>query len=211
MPYSIALCLAVSVAAYGAGPEYPQHDWLLVPGVRAGAITPESSEESLSELFGPANVRPETIDVGEGMTEPGTILFPNDPAGRIEILWSDVEARRHPHTVWISGSESRWHFVHGISLGMTLEKLEAINGNAFEMAGWGWDYGGTIYDWRGGVLATDLLIGQDVWIRLVVEDWQGMTQADQQSILGDGAFLSSMDLARKLNPSVQYAAIAIHE
>ena len=46
------------------------HDYLIVPGVRIGPITPSSTESELRKIFGAAAVRGD-VDIGEGVTEPG--------------------------------------------------------------------------------------------------------------------------------------------
>ena len=55
----------------------------------------------------------------------------------------------------ISGKVSRWHAVHGISLGTTYSELERINGRSFPIS-WGSDQGNVVLSWNGGLLETDL-------------------------------------------------------
>jgi hypothetical protein len=90
------------------------------------------------------------LDVGEGEVGPGTILFPSDPERSIEILWNDVGKKTDPTGVTIRGNKSRWKALHDISLGTTLKQLERLNGRPFHMAGYGWDYSGTVLSWDKG-------------------------------------------------------------
>ncbi len=96
------------------------------------------------------------IYVGEGTSEPGTLVFPNDPKRRIEIIWHDTKTHRRPSVIRI-GEGSTWR-VPGpggkpIGIGMPMAEIETLNGRPFRLSGFDWDYGGTAVDWRGGALA----------------------------------------------------------
>src|SRR6266540_2100729 len=95
----------------------PRSDWLLVPGERAGPIRANTSETDLQSLFGLANVVPTTVYLGEGERRPGTIVFPNDPDLRLEILWGDTLARKAPQEIRLRGARTRWRFANGVTLG----------------------------------------------------------------------------------------------
>jgi hypothetical protein len=86
------------------------------------------------------------IELGEGETERGTVLFPDDPTRRLEIVWKDPERKRRPKPIQISSGKSLWQTIRGISLGTTLQ--EQRNGRGFLLAGFAWDYSGTLQDWR---------------------------------------------------------------
>src|SRR5262245_57087950 len=117
-------------------------DWLIVPGQRAGAIDTASTHEQRVHVYGDSAVRAARIELGEGETAPGTVLFPNDSVRRLEVLWQDTITRARPARLILRGEESRWQLPGGISLGTTLRELERRNGREFTLAGFGWDYGG---------------------------------------------------------------------
>jgi hypothetical protein len=94
------------------------------------------------------------VGIGEGDTDTATVLFPEDPERRIEILWQDREKEAYPSSVTISGKASRWHAVHGISLGMPYSDLARINGKLFPIS-WGTDEGNVVFSWNGGPLDKD--------------------------------------------------------
>ena len=72
-----------------------------------GPFSRDSDERRLAQVFGAANVERADVPVGEGNTEPGTVIFAKDPARRIDILWHDAYAR--PNVVIIrNGSTCRW-------------------------------------------------------------------------------------------------------
>lgn len=110
------------------------NDWLIVPGSRVGPIDKNTSEMELRRLFGEKNVLREDIGLGEGETEPGTIVFPNSD-GRLAILWKDQGQRQTPKEIRLNGDKTRWKTGKGISLGTSLKELEKLNGRPFFL--WG--------------------------------------------------------------------------
>jgi hypothetical protein len=106
---------------------------------------------------GASNVVDQDVDVGEGEMEPETVLFPNDPERRIEILWKDPDKRAEPASVCIRGRASHWHATHGISLGTTLRQLQRANGRPFRynLVNDGTDMVNELFSWHGGRLEKD--------------------------------------------------------
>jgi len=129
--------------------------WLIVPNGDGGAINYRVSRAELAQRYGAANVVDEEVGVGEGDTDTATVLFPKDSERRIEILWQDREKEAYPSSVSVSGKASRWHAVHGISLGMPYSELSRINGKPFPIS-WGTDQGNVVLSWNGGLLDKDL-------------------------------------------------------
>lgn len=120
-----------------------------------GPISRDVDEAALVAAFGARNVVSEDIYVGEGAFEPGTAIYPDDEARRIEILWHDPQQRRRPARVILHElSGTRFVLPGGEVLlpGASLAEIEAANGRPFELSGFGWDYGGAVTDWRGGGL-----------------------------------------------------------
>ena len=114
------LLLAVMLTA--SAPAMADDDpTLIVAGVRIGPITATTSEADLVQLLGAGSVQAADIEIGEGFTEPGTIIFPADAAKRAEIIWRDDKRRSGPVRVQINGAKSDWHFANGITLGTTLK------------------------------------------------------------------------------------------
>jgi hypothetical protein len=122
-----------------------------------GPLARDGSEVALAKAFGAGNVTRAAIDVGEGMTQPGTILFAKDPKRRIDILWHDGARRSRPATISVAPTAT-WRIAvpdaePPIRMGMSLAQVEAANGRPFEILGFGWDRGGHAGDWKGGRLA----------------------------------------------------------
>ncbi len=111
-----------------------------------------ASGESLAARFGAANLSEETLPGSEGDAYQATVVFADERERRLEIVWADAAARKGVRAVAVSGEQSGWHGPAGIALGMSPAEVEAANGPAFPIAGFGWDMGGWASDWKGGVL-----------------------------------------------------------
>lgn len=122
-----------------------------------GPFAENATVADLEAAFGPANVVRADVYVGEGFSEPGTVVFPDDPARRIEILWDDPKAQSGPASVLLSeGSTWRVAVADGLTIGIgdTLEDLEHVNGAPFSLQGFGWDYGGYAFGFESGRIGT---------------------------------------------------------
>ncbi|MBE9098129.1 hypothetical protein [Vacuolonema iberomarrocanum] len=153
--------VASAPASPDAVAQAPTIDLTVVPGERVGAIDASTSRTELAELYGEENLTDADVPVGEGFVEAGTTLDMGE--GRsLNIIWSD-ETRTQPLEARDLGSA--WQLPEGIGVGTTLEELEETLGS-FELTGFGWDYGGTVF-FEGTPLAEyDGL----VWVRLAPPD-----------------------------------------
>lgn len=175
--------------------EQPPTDWRFTPGASFGPLLATSSEQDLVSAFGAEAVEPTQVHLGEGSFAPGTLVLRNDPLQTFSVTWRDTIARRTPESVRLTGDTSRWTTTTGIGLGTPLGELERLNGGPVGITGFGWDYGGTITDWRGGSLAP--LTG-----RMIVSVSPADTAADVSSVQGDSVFSSSDTAFTRLQPHV---------
>ena len=186
-----------------------QSSYEIVPRVRVGAITSRTSESDLKSRYGRKNVQSTKVHLGEGEYEPGTVIYPNDPTRTIEIIWKDAQRKRFPKRIQISGEKSVWRTRHGISLGTELKELERINGKPFVLAGFNWDYGGTVVSWEGGKLERDFeKDGRVVVLRLSYQTDHDELGIDAGSVKGDRDFPSSNQVMQKINPKVYQIIVA---
>ncbi len=118
----------------------------------SGAWSANTTEQTLIAAYGRKNIERGNVYVAEGNEEPGSILFANDEKRRIEIVWKDKKQRKRPEWIRIPMG-SRWTTFAGIHNGMSLAEIEKVNGRAFTLYGFDWDYGGNVTDWRGGKIA----------------------------------------------------------
>ena len=141
---SVVLCVAVpigGVTAARAGEKLSCE----------GPLGPKATHESVKAAFGAANVRLEKIDGPEGETFETTVIYPDDPTRRLELIWTDDAKRRGLSDVRM-GPKATWVAPNGLAIGSTLAEVEAANGRPFVLSGFEWDYGGTVTDWKGGAL-----------------------------------------------------------
>jgi hypothetical protein len=166
------LVLLAAIAALSAcGPTSPTGATTAAPGPAASSgASPQShgalelscagfadaTLASLTQRFGAANVVNQKITGAEGEESDGTVLFPNDPARRVEIAWRDPDQHQGVASATVSGVEgvrSLWTGPHGVKLGQAMADVQAANGRAFQASGFDWDYGGMVTDWKGGAFA----------------------------------------------------------
>lgn len=200
---AVALAVASGPASAGAGQAGP--DWLIVPGVRVGAITRAAGELDLVRAYGLGNVRNQSVHVGEGIAERGTVVFPDDPTRAAAVLWKDLQNNWLPERVQITGSRSLWRTAQGIALGTSLKDIERMNGRPFALTGFGWDYGGTIIAWMQGRLEREFTKGGRIIFRLRPAGRSPASGAARRlivSVSGDRVFRSSHSAMRQINPRV---------
>ncbi|MGH6952188.1 MAG: hypothetical protein ACREH4_15100, partial [Vitreimonas sp.] len=83
-----------------------------------------ASGASLTASHGAANVVEQTLPGVEGESYAATVLFPNDPARRLEIVWRDPAARTGAASVIAAGERSLWVGPHDLSIGDALAEIE---------------------------------------------------------------------------------------
>jgi hypothetical protein len=181
---------ALGLAALAsATPDNP--DWLIVPGSRVGSITSKCTLADVARSYGEVNVR---LKRDAGVVE--AVVFPDDSLRRIAIVFSDTINLRYPKAVMLRGSQSVWHTLEGVTLGTTVDELQRLNSKPFEFNGFGWDYGGQVVNWHGGMMARDSAIA----IRL--DALHLFDNKPYRSVMGDKKVSSSNRLARELRPYV---------
>jgi len=145
------LVFLATMAAFGQTAPDP---WLILASGAKGAINVHTTRQDLVRVYGAENVVDEDVDIGEGEMQSATFLFPKDPERRLEIMWKDPDTKTAPGTADILGRKSRWHAIHGITLGTSASEMERINGRPFRFAltNDGTDMAEELISWRGGSL-----------------------------------------------------------
>ena len=117
-----------------------------------GSFGKDSSHEKLATAFGAKNVAWDDVDGPGGVKLKASVLFPNDPKRRLEVVWTRPETRTDMRVIAING-QSTWTAPKGLKLGMTLAAVEKLNGKPFRLTGFEKDTGGTVQSWDAGTLA----------------------------------------------------------
>lgn len=142
-------------APVGAGAVPPPPDYSESMAARGhprldDLVTAEDTLASLRERFGEAQVAVEMLPGAEGETFEGWALFPGEPTRRVDVHLD--ESGRRP-ALLIAGADNTTHMRRdGVVVGMNSLELEQLNGRPFDFAGFDWDYGGVVLNWRGGRL-----------------------------------------------------------
>ncbi len=107
--------------------EPPLEPWTLAPGRGAIGIDTATSHARLVAEFGDSLVRltrldphaavDERIPVSERATVRATVLFPDDAARRLEIIWQDTVRLERAAELRVRGDSSLWRLATGETLG----------------------------------------------------------------------------------------------
>lgn len=169
----------------------------------AGPFAANATKESLIAEFGAENVADMSVPGPEGTELSATVIYPNDVTKRAEVMWADEAKRARPATIRIQNPDSKWTGPSGLKIGMSLEDVEKINGRPFTIMGFGWDYGGTATDWKGGAL--DSQGGPDDCRVLVRFD--SAEGAPTNKVQGDREFSSDNPDIRAAKPEIWHLSI----
>ena len=146
----------------------------------------------------------------EGEDYEAWVLFPGD-VERQAIATLD-EAGEHPVAIVVENdgtdASSAWTRADGVHLGLDSTGLETLNGGPFAFYGFGWDYGGTISDWRGGKL--DPGADRAAPASLCPPVFADGAEPDGYPI-GDGEFVSDLPVLRAHPPRVCRFVVVVAE
>lgn len=174
-----------------------------------GVWSPQTSEQALAAKFGKANVKREQVYVGEGQEEAGTVLFPNDPRRRVEIVWKNKKGRKSPEWLRVS-DESTWD-VFGLRTGMPLAEIEKRNGKPFRLYGFEWDFGGIVTNWRDGAIAKlggkTCIVGAELTVDYPDEPTKA-EEAAMNEVAGDREIASTSPHLKKLKVRVREITVS---
>ena len=158
--------------------------------ITCDTFSKQTSEADLVTQYGRDRVQTKTIELGEGQTQQGAVV------DGIEFAWKDpahtqLDFARLPNTMTT---------YDGIRIGTDLKTVEAINGRAFSLTGFMWDYSGTVTSWNHGLI-DDKTRGR---CRLLLRFDPGAIadEALRQRTLGDRDYNSASSDMQKLNPRV---------
>lgn len=207
--------LAIAMAGLASLVALDSNDWLIVPGKRAGPITPKTKRADLVRYFGAKSVEDGEIITSDGGREPGTIVFGDQPEASLGILWvDDAPDAGIRSIVFCNGSERaekcRWHTDEAISFGTDLKTLERLNGRKFKLNGFDWGYGGLVTSWESGRLERLSVACGRVTLR--VDPTPGQASDERQSLIEqveeNDEFWSSDAPMQALNPAVDHLSMS---
>ena len=134
----------------------PEAPTTVQPGVfprMQDLVLPSDTLASLQARLGASVAIAEVLPGAEGESSPGWVLYPDQPSRRLEVFLDEQGER--PTSIVVAATSSDWVRGDGVRIGLDIADLADLNGRAFGFAGFGWDYGGTVVDWKGGAIAPD--------------------------------------------------------
>jgi hypothetical protein len=156
----------------------------------------------LRDRFGAEHVQLEPVPLGEGETEPGAIVYPDDPSRRAYVYFVDGKPDGAISAIYVRDETSRWRGPFDLKIGLNLLDLERLNGRAFSFLGFDWDYGGYVSNWADGTLAHALIAPGRLSVRLVPPPLAADQERSSGFPQGDGEFPSDLPAVREQPPLV---------
>jgi hypothetical protein len=117
----------------------------------AGVFAHDSNHLKLAMAFETRNLTFTQVDGPDGSKLNASVVFPNDPKRRLEVLWKN-DATRSATSLIVIGGQSQWVAPKGAHLGMPIAALEKANGKPFKLTGLDQPNGGSVLDWDGGAM-----------------------------------------------------------
>ena len=164
----------------------------------SGPFAKDSSHLKLAVKYDSRNITFGEVDGPEGSKIPGSILFPNDPKRRLEVIWAKDAGRSEPSVIAING-KSQWGAPKGMKLGLPLAALEKANGRPFKLSGFDAEGHAGVADWEGGALGS-ISGGCKMGMRLAADP--KTPKEARAAVAGDKEILSSDAGVRALKPMV---------
>lgn len=161
-----------------------------------GVFGIDTSEARFAESYGRANVVTGEVPGPEGEPMLVTTVFPGT-AREFRVWWYDeINLKELAYASVPAGDVSPG----GLSLGMGIAEVEALNGEPFELTGFYWDYGGSGWFQKGRL--ADLPGG------CVLSFTFGPTaplpeSVDDDAIVGDKLIRSDLPILRQAKPVLE--------
>ncbi len=108
----------------------------------------------------------------------------------------------------------RWHTGDHISFGTALRELERLNGGAFTLLGFGFDYQGGVVSWNGGALEKSLeraCGGLGLRVNPVDEHPSAAQNKIERQVTGDKRFSSHVRAMQELHPEVGWMSMSFEK
>jgi hypothetical protein len=153
-----------------------------------GVFSKDSTHLKLAMKFDSRNVAFDDVDGPDGSKIKASVLYPNDPKRRLEVVWNNDVARTDVSVISING-KSQWTAPKALKLGLPIAVLQKLNGKPFKLGGFGTDGSSSVTGWNGGALSS-LPGGCKVGIRLITDS---KASPDARSAVSGNKELSSDD------------------
>lgn len=198
---------AAAAAAAPSPPAVPEED-LYTLMVGGNGFRADMDLAALRQRYGADVVVEQQVPLGEGQSEPGAVVHPDDPTRRAYVYFVDASTAATISAIHVRDAGSRWTGPMGLRLGMTSVELERLNTRPFRFLGFDWDYGGYVSNWADGNLASALLAPGQLSVRLMPPELAEGEQRAQGYPAGDSEFTSDIPPVREQPPVVSEMGLA---
>jgi hypothetical protein len=140
-----------------------------------GAIVRGTTPADLARIYGAANVRYADVPAAEGQKQRGAFVL-RGTASELKVGFT-ADGKRIEFVAVVGRA---WATKEGLRIGTSLAELERINGGPFELWGFSWDYGGSVFA-RGAALE-GIFVG--------VAPTMNQSSAEAQQVMGRRKFSS---------------------
>jgi hypothetical protein len=165
-----------------------------------GAFAADSSEARLIEIYGTDNVVTGIVPGPEGTEMLATTVFPDDRQQSLQFVWWDEEGLSGPSYIELPAGTVA---PGGVRIGQSLAEIEAMNGEPFTLAGFGWDYGGNA-GFDSGALSD---LPGDCHLSLYFEHGTELVGVDTRPAMGDKELFSDDPLLTRMQVRVYAVSI----
>ena len=156
--------------------------------------------DQIKAKYGAKNVVTADLPGAEGETYKGTVVFAKDKAKRFEVTWWDEDKLATFGGVTVA-KDSTGPF--GLKLGMSIKDVQKINGKAFNLSGFDWDYGGAP-DFTGGKLEK---LDGGCYISMTFATTKQTDEKTYNQVAGDKTIRSDMKAIDKVKPVITALSI----
>jgi hypothetical protein len=163
-----------------------------------GVFGKDTTHAKLVEAFGKSNVAFLDVDGDRGVKVKASVIYPDDPRQRVDVIWHDEKLRRRPAVIRVD-FRSEWRALKGLHIGTELVEVEKINGKAFKLTGFDWELGGRVTNWQGGALAR---VPGGCEFRVGFNPWADAPDSARDKVSGEKEFLSGDPNMRATMPTV---------
>ena len=113
-----------------------------------GPFAKDTTHARLVSEFGAQNVVFKDVEVASNALTKASVIFDEDPTRRVVVYWRDNKTRTKPAAISIM-APSTWTGPGGLRNGLMLRDLVKLNGDEFQMMGFGGVGGGEISGLKG--------------------------------------------------------------
>lgn len=129
---------------------------LISPGLFVGIVSKDDTELTLNKKFGSDKVDRVNINMGEGITAEGNVIYPGTPK-ELFVIWKENNFT-NIFAVEITNKNTVYATSEGLTIGTGIDDVQKMNKKPFTILGFSSDLSGKLNSWENGHFTKDLLV-----------------------------------------------------